>query len=382
MFRSADPSVTPDELRALAREVRDWARALQMAEREGATSAIWSAFREDHAGLPDEAVTFLRARTMMSDFRMARLSARLAETLAVFRERDIPVMLLKGAAVGAMADPSFRARPMTDVDMLVKQEDAPRAREAVFAAGWTQLSDERLHLLLQDMHHEVPFKDAQLPGLRLELHTQLLPPDQPFAFHVHELWDESRAAPAPFSGARLPAPEYLLFHASVHFAWQHQMEFGTWRTMRTVGTVLRRSDIQWSAALDLALRTKAGTSCYWTLWLAAQLSQLECPPAILSRCAPAARPLSRRVLERFVLSRAAPGELPTSPSERVSGFLWRAAIGPEGSGVEAHDRAEADHEWARAMGKFRPDTLGQRLRRHLSSAREWASFVRYTLLGR
>lgn len=382
VFRSADPSVAPDEMRALAGEVRDWGRALQLAEREGATSAIWAAFRQDHSALPGEAVMFLRSRTMMSDFRMARLSERLAETLAVFRDREIPVMLLKGAAVGAMADPSFRARPMTDVDLLVHKEDAARAREAVLAARWTQSSDERLHELLKEMHHEAPFHDAQLPGLRLELHTVLLPPDHAFALSLEELWNAALHVQAPFQGASIPSPAHLLFHVAVHFAWQHQMQFGTWRSLRAAGVVVQAASFDWQQAIALAMRTRAATSLYWTLRLAQRLAAMEIPSEALVTLAPPTGERWRQVIERSVVAGIAPGESPQNPSDRLSRLLWRAALRPKWSGLGDAGRHDPDQTWARTMGTYRNEGPLAKLGRHARSSRDWWAFVTRTLGGR
>src|SRR5690606_2857828 len=143
----------------------------------------------------------MRRNAMVTDFRMIRLGQRLRDTLRSFAERGIPVMLLKGAALGALIDPTFRERPMVDIDLLVHPADADRAREAVVAAGWPQSEDPTVHELLEDHHHLPPFIDPVIPDLRLELHLALLPADNAFQFDAAELWSEARPAPAPFAPA-------------------------------------------------------------------------------------------------------------------------------------------------------------------------------------
>lgn len=382
MFRSADPTAAPAELQSLTKTVADWPRALQLGEREGATPAVWAAFRHDPAALPAEAVTFLRARTMMSDFRMLRLSARLSETVSVFRERGIPVLLLKGAAVGALSDPSFRARPMSDVDLLVDPADAPRAREAILAAGWHQTEDQRLHTLLKDMHHEAPFHDASLPGLRLELHSRLLPPDLSFPFSATDLWRDAVAADHPFHGASVPSLEHLFVHAAIHFAWQHQLSFGAWRSIRTVAFLINTPDFAWESTLEEVRRAKAVTSCYWTLRLAQRLAGLAIPPGVLDGCAPPTSPVIRNAIERASVVGIAPGEAPSNPSDFLAGLLWRAALRPKWSGLGRPRRGDPDHVWERTMGTFQEERWPARLRRHARSSRAWWDFLSRTLTGR
>lgn len=381
VFRCADPKATAAELLELATHIQDWPRALRMAEREGATAALWRALRESAGVLPKEAAEFLRARTMMSDFRMVQLSQRLSETVAAFRERGVPLMLLKGAAVGAISDASFRERPMTDLDLLVRPADVARARDAVLAAGWHQTEDERLHTLLQGMHHQAPFFDGRLPGLRLELHTALLPPDHSFAISESDFWAAATPASAPFEGASVPSREHMLFHTAVHYAWQHQMNFGTWRTLRSAAVVAQSPGFDWQSALDMAAHTKGLSSLYWTLRLSQRLAAIAIPPTVLARCAPPTAQWLTAAIERTVIAEIAPGEGPTSPSVRLSRLLWRGALRPKWSGLRDAGRKE-NHSWARTMGTHRDESFTRRMQRHASSSRDWWSFVTETLVGR
>ena len=205
VFRSADPSCAPAELAALAAEVQDWERALFVAEREMATASLWRGLRDSAAALPVGVAEHLKKSAMVSDFRMQHLSQRLQATARVLGERGIPFLLLKGAAVGAIVDPTFRSRPMSDIDLLVQRADTARARDAVIASGWPLTTDPVLLELLKDAHHLPHFVDPQLPGVRLELHVELMPDDHSFAFSEAELWADARPAGEPFIGASVPS---------------------------------------------------------------------------------------------------------------------------------------------------------------------------------
>jgi hypothetical protein len=265
VFRAADPAATTDELSAVAGEVNDWARALTMAEMEGAIPSLWRAIYPRREALPREVAEFLRMRTMISDFRMSQLSQRAQETVRAFQAAGVPVLLLKGAAIGALTDPAFHSRPMGDVDLLVHRQDVERAVQALLEAGWSLTSDEVVVKLLQDQHHLPHFVRADLPGLRLELHTMILPPGHAFPLDEAMLWNNAMPAPAPFEGAQVPSPEHLVLHTSIHFAWQHRVHFGAWRTMRSLAAIVSRPDFSWERLEREARRVKAGTTVYWTL---------------------------------------------------------------------------------------------------------------------
>jgi hypothetical protein len=363
--------------------VQDWERVIVIAEREMASAHVARALHEIGDRIPVHILDDARRRALAIEIRMQYLARRLQKSCDTLAARDIPFLLLKGAAVGALVDPTFRTRPMNDVDILIKEEDAGRAGEALEASGWAPTPDEVLKKLLVGVHHHLPpFVDPNMPGIRLELHVSHLPVNHPFAFDVSTLWRDARPAPSPFTGALVPSPEHLLLHAAVHFAWQHPMSFGAWRTFRVVSIVTGLGDFAWDRFVKAAADSRASTACFWTLRLANQLSELDVPHDSLQRLAPPTPPWIRDALERHFIATIAVGEMPVSPSVRLDHLLWLAAIRPGWSG---HDRSRHwDHEnrWARAYGIDSRETGWRRFVRHVSEYRRWTSFFSGTLLGR
>lgn len=382
VFRAADPSATTEELIALAGEVRDWPRALTLSEMEGATPALWRALQPHRETLPREIAEFFRMRTMVSEFRMTLLSERAQGSVRALVAAGIPVMLLKGAAIGALTDPTFRTRPMGDVDLLVHPNDAPRASELLLGTGWSVTTDEVLVQLLQGHHHLPHFVRADLPGLRLELHTMLLPPGHAFAIDLETLWRSTMPAPAPFDGAVLLSPELHVLHASIHFAWQHRANFGAWRTVRSIAAMTKRPGFSWERLEVLARDAKAGTTVYWTLRLAELLCATTVPAALLSRLAPPNPRWVMRALERHFVAVIAQGEGVRSPSVWMSRRLWLAALRPEWSGLGKLPSNESGEDWDRAYGRESKESSLTRVTRHAGNYRHWMAFFSRTILGR
>lgn len=380
VFRSADPRCATEELARHAGAVEDWGRCIVLADHEMATPTLGRALR-DTDGLPAPVADALRRATMFGESRMRQLAQRLQETVAACTAAQVPVLLLKGAALGAIADPTFRLRPMTDLDLLVRRADVPKARAALMAAGWQETEDPQLHAMLDAGHHHLPpFLDARLPGLRVELHVSLLPEDHSFAFDERDLFREARPAPAPFTGALVPAAEHLLLHACIHFAWQHTMQFAAWRTFRLAALACAVPGFSWERFVTTARDAKASTACYWTLRLARRMCGIDVPEAVLAQLAPPTAEVVRAALERHFIAALVPGEAPPSPSLGVSRLLWRAAIRPRWSGHRPADRWEADLKWDRTGAG--PEPFVARLRRHAAGTRQWWDFLSFTLLGR
>ena len=379
VFRTADPACATAEVASLAAEIVDWERVLVMAEREMATSRLARALADAGDAVPGEVAEHLRRNALVIELRMQFLSRRLQQTCRILVEDGVPFMLLKGAAVGAMVDPTFRWRPMLDADILVRREDVDRAAEAITESGWLPTTDQVLRDLLANAHHRPPFVDPQMPGIRVELHVSLLPAAHPFVLDDSLMWRDARVAAAPFAGAHLPSPEHLLLHAAMHFAWQHSMQFGAWRTFRVAAAVTSSPDFDWNRFVAEALNARAVSSSYWTFRLAGRMAGMAVPPDVLRRLAPPRPEWVLGALERHFISAIAVGETPGSPSVWLTRRLWIAAMRSAYGGREQSGNWDKENRWGQAYGHATIE-VRHRFRRHLLGYRRWLSFLTQTLL--
>jgi hypothetical protein len=382
VFRAADPRCEAAELLALSTQIQDWQRVARLTESEGATAVLWRLLRPHAAQLPMEFVIFLQARTMLADFRMQRLAQRAQDTVAALRGAGIDVLLLKGAAVGAITDPTFRLRPMTDVDLLIGEADAERAKACVLDLDWVEMPEPRLRELLQGHQHMPPFVDPTLEGLRLELHTRLLPADSSFDLTAADLWRHASPAQEPFAGAQVPDLARLAVHSAVHFAWQHEMRFGPWRTFRSFALLTQQAGWDWTAFITIARAARASTSCYWTLRMARTLAGMDVPQAALTALAAPSPEFVRRILDRHFTAVSDPLERPPSPSDRLSTLLWRMALRPRWSGHRAVSRFDPERRWERAFSETPVPEGMARVRRHVGARGDWWAFLTRTIAGR
>jgi len=380
VFGTARLDREPEETAAVAARIVDWGRVAVMAERELATHSLWLDLKAAGVATPPGFLEALGKSALQTDLRMQQLARRLAQSVEGLAAQGIPCLLLKGAAIGALGDPTFRRRPMTDLDIMVRREDAQRASEVLLNTGWSVTTNPVYLEMLKDAHHLPHFVDALQPGVRLELHVSLMPDDQPFAFDDAALWQDARSAQPPFAGAQCPSPEHLLLHACLHFAWQHRMNFGAWRTFRAVAEVTRMPGFEWERFTSIAAAARAGTTCYWTLRLAGGMGGVSAPPEMLRRLEPPTPEWARRALERHFVAEIDPGEGPPSPSSKLRNWLWEAALRPEWSGHVRRGHGDRDRRWVEAYGATPPESGVRRFARHVANSRAWARYLFRTLL--
>jgi hypothetical protein len=345
VFLTASSSAGDAEIERLLGAGVAWDRLLAVATMHKAAASVCRALeRIQSAAVPPQVTQQLRLQRMVGDFHALHLRQRLLETLQVLQRRNVTVMLLKGAAMGASVYESFSERPMADIDLLVRPDEVGEAAAALDEAGWIADTHPERAAFYERHHHLAPLKDARGSGHAIELHVRGFPPPNPFGDVAAEMWSDAQITTSEFSGAVLPSRPHLLVYACVHFAWSHKMRKGAWRTIRDCAE-LGGTGLDWDAVVDTAKRWKAASACYWTLRLAASLAQLKVPAAVLTAMRPPTAAPLLNILERHAVAVAVPGERPACPSERMSDLMWRAAIRPRWSGHIDGRPAEHRPEW-------------------------------------
>lgn len=330
LLLAACRTVTPESdevLRELVTSRLDWRLIGQLAERENLAPVLWTRLRDHATSAPGWVADRIHAQAAITEFRMALTESTLRDVVERLAEAGIEVMLLKGAALATTVYPSFAARPMGDLDLLVRPAQAQDAWERLVAAGWRVEFPERAEFY-RGHHHLAGLLDPRGLNLILEIHRAMLPPTGPFRLDEDEVW---RAAGHVRLGQRellVPSAEHQLLHLCIHFAWAHMMLSGLGRTVRDVATLTAAETIRWDAFVALAHATKAGSCADWTLGLARELAAARVPLQAIQQLRP--RPLRPAgPLRRAV---AATALLGACPSISLMRRLWSAAIRPAASG--------------------------------------------------
>jgi len=230
------------------------------------------------AELGTEVAARFRAARRAAAARDVQLEALATAVGAVAAERKIPVALLKYGALRAAGVLPTAARLAADIDLLVREDDAPALHDALLARGWQPGGlpgwEHHLPALVHPRLGELEIHD-RLPGLcrphrqpdaRLESN-----PEPAGAFSGAVGYDDLAEEDALASGRwgetlRVPVRPVLLAHALVHGLVQHGWAPRSYPPWRGVS--------DW---VDLGLGTSDGASLLaaTTPWLGDVLSRDE-----------------------------------------------------------------------------------------------------------
>jgi hypothetical protein len=170
----------------------------------------------DSASIPPQVMEHLQNSARWYAFRNMSLYRELWEVLSTFSEHEIPVIVLKGAALAPLVYEDITLRPMVDVDLLVRRQDLEAVERLLCTLNYVPDESCFSQTWYQDYHHHlVPYVKHDR-GLVLEIHHHISPPPLSDRMPIHDLWQ--RALPVQI--ATLPTfmlvPEDLLLHLSLH----------------------------------------------------------------------------------------------------------------------------------------------------------------------
>jgi Uncharacterised nucleotidyltransferase len=105
-------------------------------------------------------------------YKNETLLHKASHVLTAFRDAGIDTILLKGSALVPLYYRESGLRPMQDVDVLVRVQDAQAAMALLKRLGWSALALPSRPEKLIPIRHSIPFADRE--GRQIDLHWHLL----------------------------------------------------------------------------------------------------------------------------------------------------------------------------------------------------------------
>lgn len=251
-----------------------------------------------------------------------------AERLTTLVDAGIEVLLLNGAPLTVLHYHSAGARPMANVDVLIRPEEADRAAAVLRAAGWrapVEPAGDQFRV-----QPGVPFRDGGPGEVALRWFSLWESSDD------GPLWEAAR--PFDLAGARAlaPCPADLLLAACVPGSPRHPATPSCW--IADAVTVCRTGEIDWDRLVHEARRRNLRVAAAAALEHLGEEFGVATPPGVHAGLAPRRAPGWERA--EFRAQRASPSPLRTlrllrarhrritmlgTPTPRNPGFLAYAA---------------------------------------------------------
>jgi len=234
---------------AAAARVRDlppqtWNQMLELALRHGVAPLLHRALQSGGAlaGLPDPVRARLeeeRRATALVNLRNLGQFRRIAQAL---RERDIPVIALKGLHLAELVYRDISLRPMSDLDILV-----PHSQVKLAVAALLTLEFEVNRGLPSGYDVGLTHRDL---GMLVEVHWTLAQPSEPYTPPIEDIWRLAVPARIGDADAHVMSPEFLLLHVCAHLAYHHLFALDLRALCDIAEIVHAYPGLDWAAVVD------------------------------------------------------------------------------------------------------------------------------------
>ncbi|MCB2211672.1 nucleotidyltransferase family protein [bacterium] len=148
-----------------------------------------------------------------------RLFAAQRRISSAFRDRDMDLIVLKGLYFAHSLYPDPATRPMTDLDLLVRESDVTPALEIFQSLGFQRQGGggsiaESKEIWLYEPQRRI----------KVDLHVGLLPYYADFDWDVAGVWDRAARVEVDGLSLRVLAPEDQLIHLVLHGGVEHLLQ--------------------------------------------------------------------------------------------------------------------------------------------------------------
>lgn len=315
-LRSRWDPASLDEARALAaRGELDWEAVRQRVRGQGLSPLVYLAVR-DQGLLPPPLEQDLRQAYYQAGARNVLLFETLEQVLRCLAAANLPVILLKGAALAEGVYANLALRSMGDLDLLMRPEHVPAALRALAALGYRPVRPETHPGDLLAYENEVALRSSGQAGVALEIHWSLF--DSPYhqrKISLDWFWQTARPIQVGQTPALALGPEAQILHLCGHLLLHHGSggELGAvW--LHDVAEVVAcyQGQTDWDQVLAQAQACDLVLPVQRVLDRVAQAWRAPAPPDVLERL----RALRPSPEEERVLARL------TAPSRPVALRFW------------------------------------------------------------
>lgn len=300
MWRCARVTLTESNLAEVARlgeglDELEWMHLVAVARENGVDNLLFTHIVA--AGLlplaPGHLVDLMRQRYGSVAIFTRRLEIQLERLVHSLQLAGQEIIVVKGMALARRLYGDLALRPISDVDVLVRLEGAPKWTQAFHAAGfapvWGRNEPLSKHVL---RYHEMQFRNAHQQTL--EAHTAICRyPAYQRAFPAREIWARARPLDG-YPGALALAPADEMCFLCMHYAVQHQMGRLIWLTdIAEIASRIPDSE-EWEALATDVIARGAAAAVAVTLARAQALLDAPIPFPTLERLRAAALQPSQR----------------------------------------------------------------------------------------
>jgi hypothetical protein len=214
-----------NEIIAIQKNDIDWDCFLEKARREGVSPLVFLRLPEiviNKKNIPKYITEELKEDYYRSAIRNALIFEELKKVLGLFNQSKLQIIVMKGAALAEIIYGNLALRPMSDVDLLVKNEDLHQVDELLkkleYSPADRSVDDvDFTSTYLTTLDYRSPAKNS--PSFHIHWHfvNSTVPSESYIGYiKMEDIWRDAVRTTIADIETWVMAPHHLLIHLSEH----------------------------------------------------------------------------------------------------------------------------------------------------------------------
>ncbi|MDR7665942.1 nucleotidyltransferase family protein [Methanosarcina sp. Z-7115] len=200
--------------------VLDWNYIVDCSIKQGISPLFYWNLKKISNGkdVPSEVMKNLEKMYYSNLARNMLLYDELSKILTAFKKTGIDTIVLKGAFLAEEIYKNIGLRPMSDIDLLIKEKDLQKAKKELTELKYsaTSIFPTKLHEQFQTVwNEELPFIHQNKKTI-IEIHWDILPHESPYKVDINKFWNNAKTVKIAGIETLMLAPEDMLQHLCLH----------------------------------------------------------------------------------------------------------------------------------------------------------------------
>lgn len=290
-----------------------WDYLLNTARKNRVSSFLYFYQKEEKEGFPKNFFKELEKDYYYTSANNTFIWEKIKPILRSLEEKNIRVILLKGIALGASIYPSVGLRPMSDVDILIKDEDIFKVDEILNSFGYFSANINPRDIELGKTEYLTTLWYAG-KNLSLHLHRHLINSTVPsFSYiskiNMERIWQKAKLMEMFGVKALVLSPEYLIIYLCEHsLKVTHSLSRLIFLADISQAINYYQDKIDWDFLVKESSNFGLERMVYCGLYCVNRILRTELPSGILSTLKPKRLSLGEKIsLSLIAKNRSFPG---------------------------------------------------------------------------
>ena len=274
----------------------NWGVFLKKARENGVSAVVYSRLneiKEDWPSIPADIFEELKGDYYLNATKNTLIFKELGKALEAFKKSGLEVIVLKGAALAEKVYGNIALRPMSDIDLLVKEEDMAHADEQLKTLGYrpTDAAVDEVDFsstYLTTLDYRSPEENS--PSFHIHWHfVNSTIPNESYIrnIKIDNIWRDAEDTRIAGVETLVMAPHHLLIHLSEH-ALRVTHSLSKFSLLCDINEAVNfyQEKLAWDRLINETYKFNLDRMVYLSLYFSSKFLETQIPEDVLSKLRP------------------------------------------------------------------------------------------------